>query len=32
MDFIAFGVRHHPKDAHALDVYDVAATRLGARD
>jgi hypothetical protein len=28
MDFIAFGVRHHPKGAHALDVYDVAATRL----
>lgn len=28
MDFIAFGVRHHPKGAHALDVYDIAATRL----
>lgn len=28
LDLLAFGVRHQPKGAHALDVYDVAATRL----
>jgi hypothetical protein len=27
---LAFGVRHHPDDSHALDVYKVAARRLNA--
>lgn len=25
---IAFGVRHHPRDAHALTVYEIAHRRL----
>lgn len=28
MNFVAFGVRHHPKGSHALTVYEVAHTRL----
>jgi hypothetical protein len=26
--FLAFGVRHHPKDAHAPTVYEIADQRL----
>jgi hypothetical protein len=26
--FLAFGVRHHPKGSHALNVYDYAGARL----
>ena len=25
---IAFGVRHHPRDAHALTVYEIAHRRI----
>ena len=25
---LAFGVRHHPRGSHALDVYDIAGARL----
>lgn len=35
MDFLAFGVRHHPKRSHALTVYDIADERVAevtARD
>jgi hypothetical protein len=28
LDFLAFGVRHHPKGSHALSVYDIAHGRL----
>ncbi len=28
MDFVAFGMRHHPKRSHALTVYEVAHIRL----
>jgi len=28
--FLAFGVRHHPRDSHALTVYEVASRRLNA--
>jgi len=28
MDFVAFGVRHHPAESHALSVYEVASRRL----
>lgn len=34
LDFLAFGVRHHPKGSHSLTVYEVAHRRLldlGAR-
>lgn len=26
--YLAFGVRHHPRDSHAETVYDVAHSRL----
>jgi len=26
--YLAFGVRHHPRGSHALDVYDIAGARL----
>ncbi len=29
--FLAFGVRHHPKDSHALSVYQIADQRLTGR-
>ena len=35
LDFLAFGVRHHPKGSHAPDVYDFADERVSditARD
>ena len=35
LEFIAFGVRHHPKGSHAHDVYDLAGERVAeivARD
>jgi hypothetical protein len=28
LEFISFGVRHHPKGAHALTVYDFAGERV----
>ncbi len=28
MRVIAFGVRHHPRDAHALAVYEIAEQRI----
>jgi hypothetical protein len=28
--FLAFGVRHHPKGSHALNVYEVADRRLNS--
>jgi hypothetical protein len=28
LDCLAFGVRHHPKIAHALNVYELASRRL----
>lgn len=28
LDFLAFGVRHHPKGSHALTLYEVAHIRL----
>jgi hypothetical protein len=28
LDILAFGIRHHPKDSHALDVYETADRRL----
>ena len=30
--FLAFGIRHHPKGSHALNVYEIADRRLNARD
>ncbi len=30
MDFLAFGVRHHPKGSHAPTVYEIAHRRLNA--
>lgn len=32
LDFVAFGVRHHPRESNALDVYDIAHLRLAADD
>ncbi len=35
LDVLAFGVRHHPKGSHALNVYEIAHWRLAkitARD
>jgi hypothetical protein len=35
LELLAFGVRHHPKQAHALSVYDLAnerATEITAKD
>jgi hypothetical protein len=28
--YLAFGVRHHPRDSNALSVYEVASRRLNA--
>ena len=28
LDVLAFGVRHHPKESHALTVYQIAHDRL----
>jgi hypothetical protein len=28
LEFLAFGVRHHPKTSHAPDVYDFAGERV----
>lgn len=28
LDVLSFGTRHHPKDSHALNVYEVAHRRL----
>jgi hypothetical protein len=28
LDILAFGIRHHPKDSHTLDVYETADRRL----
>jgi hypothetical protein len=28
LEYIAFGVRHHPKDSHAATVYELAHQRL----
>ncbi len=27
LEFLAFGVRHHPKGSHALNIYDLAGER-----
>lgn len=32
MDFLAFGVRHHPKDSQALTVYEIAHRRLHSNE
>jgi hypothetical protein len=35
LEFLAFGVRHHPKGSHAPNVYDLAGervTEIAARD
>lgn len=28
--FLGFGIRHHPKGSHALNVYEIADRRLNA--
>ncbi len=30
LDVLSFGMRHHPKDSHALSVYQIADQRLNA--
>ena len=30
MDFLAFGMRHHPRESHARTVYEIAHRRLNA--
>jgi hypothetical protein len=32
LDYLAFGVRHHPPDSNAATVYEIAHRRLQEQD